>query len=709
MPNVLERDEQIALGVTPPPPKEKETAPQSKIRKLAVLESGIYRRRIKLNEADHKRVVDLLSDCVREWDSNTSQLRRKLLKYNMRLEGISSPKNDPWPGACSLMVPLIEIHIVGLHSLISATMLDNDPLWFVKEMVPPTAANQEEVDPNIEWFLNYKSKVELAIDDALSEAFYNALSTPLGIACLDWVEEKAKEFRVEAYESVEEFQQDYSSPEEAGISEKQYTSYIQDLIAGKQVQVKVEEEVVRFRGARLRIVELKDFVRVPVDGPNLDYDVFVGDIFRQRANHFRVGANCDWFDKDEVEKMLKQTDGPEGLDIISQQQNRLEGISTTTIRKSDEFMPVRGNLRIDLNDDGEEEMYHVVFHPKSKALLRIEDYPYWHNRMNYIPFRVRRKSGRLLGRCVTDMLWDLNEEADTQHHLRIDSRAITTVPSFKKLTSETNIDFARKDQHFYPGVVFTVNSKDGLTQLEVKQTDMGSSMQEEQTLFQLAEWLIGNSPSLRSGTPQTRDPRASGRKAQLQLQQSNVRVDDYIKQLMPSVNEVGSQVLELYYQFAPDAVIPYAQYSPESGQWLKHEIQRVKLRSKAMHVKVARTSVMDNPDAVMQRALVNYQLWSREPLIGGNIQRRHELVKRTLFAEREKDITKLLPPLQQILQEMNQAKRQALTDSAAAQLGQAVGEKTNQGDSKDKKDLQMKQGTPEMTPQTLQKKGVGPA
>lgn len=702
---VLSPEEQIALGVTPPAPKEQEADPKTKITRLATIDTGIYRRRLKLKEDDKKRVVDLLYDCWREWDTNTALLRSKLLRYNNRLEGISSPRTDPWPGACSLMVPLIEIHIVGLHSLITATMLDNDPIWFVKEMVPPTASGGEEVDPNVEWFLNFKSKVELSLDQGLSEAYYNALATPLAVGVMDWVEEKAKEFRVDVYDKMEEFEADFPSPEEAGCSPAKYTEYLTDLSQGKQVQVKIEEERVRYRGPRLRIVELKDLVRVPVDAPSLDYTVLHGDMFRQRANYFHKGANRDWLDKDEVQKMLDAGGETTAMDKVSQQQNRNEGLSSTPIRKPDEFYCLRGNLCIDLDGDDEEEMYHVLFHPKSKALLRIEPYPYWHNRVNYVPFKIRNRSNRLLGRCVTDMLWDINEEADTQHHLRIDSRAITTVPSFKRKLTETTVDFARKDQRFFPGVVFALQSMDGFQQLEIKQTDMGQSQQEEQTLFQLAVWLVGNDPGLRSGTPQVKDPRASGKKTQQQLQQSNVRVDDYIRQLMGPTNEIGVQCLELYFQFAPQSVIPYAQYNQQTGQWMAKEIERVKLRNKAMHVKVARTSVMDNPDAVMQRALVNYQLWSQEPLIGGNMTRRHELVKRTLFAEREKDITKLLPPLEQIIQEMQQQKGQPGT--AQGDLHESLQNKTNNGKSDDKKNMGKRQGSPDVSTKSLGKKAPG--
>lgn len=699
----LSPEDQLSAGLVPPAPGEQELDPKTKVSKLPTLDHGIYRRRLKLSKDDEKLVSDLLEECYREWKNNTAQLNSKLRKYNNRLEGISSPKETPWPGACSLSIPLTEIHILSLHALVSATILDNDPVWFVKELIPSTT-NKEKVDPNIEWFLNYVAKVQLNLDTALSEVYYNAFQHPLAIAVLDWLEEIGREYQIEIYDTVEDFQGRFASAEEAGVSEETYRGFLEHILAGNQLQIKIEEDVVKYRGPHIRVVQLKDLVRAPVAAPNLEYTVFHGDQFRQRANWFRVKANHDWFDKTRVEKMLEGQGESNPIDDIAQQQNRIEGLSSTPVRKADEYDCVRGNLRIDLNKDGEEEFYHVVFHPKSKQLLRIEEYPYWHNRINYIVFKIRPRTSRLLGRCVTDMLWDINEEVDTQHQMRIDSRAITTVPSFKKQLGENAIDFSRKDQHFYPGVVFQVNKMENFQQLEIKQTDLGTSLQEEQNLYQVAEWLVGNSPSLRAGTPQSKDPRASGKKAQAQIQQSNIRVDDYIKELMPPTNEIGSQSLELYYQFSPKSVIPYAQYDQETGNWIKKEIARAKLRNRNMHVKVARTTMLDNPDQILQRAMVNYQIWSKEPMIGGNMQRRHELIRRTLFAQREKDPSKLLPSLEQMQQEMNQQIQQAQTDPATAQMHGNIQNKVGKAPDSEEKKNGMRQGGPDTSVGSIGKK-----
>ena len=77
----------------------------------------------------------LLRQGWEEWDANTSTLRSKLRRANDLMEGVKEPKNFPWPGSSNLHVPLIEIHITICHSVVAATMLDMDPIWFVKALI----------------------------------------------------------------------------------------------------------------------------------------------------------------------------------------------------------------------------------------------------------------------------------------------------------------------------------------------------------------------------------------------------------------------------------------------------------------------------------------------------------------------------------------------------------------------------------------------
>lgn len=703
----LSAEEQLRLGLVPPSKGDSDPESNIKTKKLAVLDSGNYRRQITLTPEELEEVRNLLSDCYQDWKRNSSFLQTKLLKYNNKLEGISQAKDQPWAGACTLSIPMPEMHVLSLHAVVTSTILDNDPVFFCRELRPGESEG-ESVDPNLEWFLTWVTKVQSKSDQVISECIMNAMATPLSFQCKDWVEQIEKEYRVDLYESIEEFQKDYPDADAAGVSDKTYEGYIKELLAEGKIAIRVEEDVVQYRGPSNRAIELKDFVIAPASSRSLRYSVFHGDQYRERGAYYSAGAARKWFNSDEVEKMLKSAGKTEAIDAISNQQDRIEGVSTSLAIRDKNARPydcVRGNLKWDRKHTGIEELYQVVFHPESKAVLRIEYYPYWHNRTNYIPYKMRTRTNRLQGRCLLDMLWDLSEETDTQHHLRIDSRAIATVPSFKKNISETNIDFSRKDQHFFPGVVFPISKMDNLMQLEIRQADMSSSLQEENLLFQIAVWLVGNDPAMRAGANANKDPRASGKKAMAQIQQSNVRVDAYIKEFVPSINESGKQDLELYYQFSPDSVIKFSMYDEETGNMIRREIQRNKLRNRNMHLNVARVTVADNPDAIMQRALVSLQLFGKEPMIGGVPQRRHELLKRTLFAMREKDPQKLLPPLKQIMAEAQQAQQQAAQDPAAAKMHENMQDKVGGGGSSDAKDSGMRQGGPDVSVGALGKKG----
>lgn len=711
-------EEQSRLSLIPPAPKEKEVEPHTKVTKLATLDHGSYRRLMTISDDEREQVCKVMKDCVADWKSGTSLLREKLRRYNDRIEGITAPKDFPWPNSSNLNIPITETHLLILHSVTRSTILDNDPIWFVKEMLP-SADDSEKVDPKIEWWLNYVAKRLLRLDLSLSEIFWNAYKDPLACAVMDWAEEIQKEYSVVDFDTVQEFQERFPDPDSAGCTPEAYNNHVAYLMSGKQLQLEVEEDVVKYRGPRIRVVECKDLVRSPVGAPTLEATVFHGDHYRERGQWYKQKSNRQWFYKPAVAKMLESGGKSGAIDDISQQQDRIEGISSSSTYKSDQFDCVRGNLRIALgkpkmDSEGnvtsypEEALYHVVYHPESNQLLRMERYPYWHNRINYIVFRIRRRSNRLLGRCVPEMLYDINEEINTQHNQRIDSRTITTVPSFKMQNQETGIDFSRKNQQFYPGVVFKLSNMKNFEQMAITQTDMSTTIQEEANLMQIAERLSG-AVADRSGAGQQKDPRAPAKKVAMQIQQSNVRIDDYLKELSFPTNEVGAQTLELFFQFSPTSILKFAMYDKDSMQWAQDQIKRSQLRNRNLSVEVARVSVLDNPDSVLQRAFVDYQIWSKEPLIGGNLKRRHELVRQTLFAERKKDIPKLLPNLETTLKEMEEQSKMADKNAPKShqQLHKNITGDTSEGDEEDDNNG-MRQGGPDISVSTLGKNGNKP-
>lgn len=695
---MLTVEQENSIGLVPPAPGKKEIPPETKVIKLKRMDHGNSRRLMVLSEAEKKLVKECLRDVYKEWKANTRLQNQKIRRNTDRLEGISAPKNFPWPDSSNLNIPYTEIQILVASDITSATMIESDPMYFIREQIPQRKDRPEEhVDPKIEHWLNWVFKEQLSLDDELRLTTMLAFRDPLSLAVLDWVEDTPKEYRVQTFDNAEDFQGVFPDAESAGVPQDVYDGWLGQLgIAHEALDLEIEERVVRYRGPKIRVVELKDFVRVPVSCPDLKYTQFHGDQFRERKGYFKSRAKLKWFYEDETKALLSAPAKNNAIDDISQQLDVIEGISSNR-QTSDEYDCIRGNLKIDLNDDGEEELYHVVYNPENDKLLRMERFPYWHNRSNYIPFRIRRKPNRLLGRCFMDMLYDINEEINTQHNQRIDSRTITTVPSFKINANETDLLglLDKKGFGFYPGCRFVLTNVNNMQQLETK-VDFQGTLQEEQNLMQIGELLTGTGAGGARANPQ-RDPRASGKKVQQLIGQSNQRIDGYIRELRPSYKEVASQVLELYYQFSPDTVISYSSYDESTDAWIRNEIQRTALRNKNMTIEVARTTVMDNPDTMLQRALTDYQIWKDEPLVGGNLLRRWELVRDTMFAEKKKNIPKLLPPLKQIIEEMQ--KQDSLAQGGPSHQGllESVGGKSPDENEPDGK----RQGSPDFSPQKL--------
>lgn len=646
---ILSREESLLLGVTPPPVGDAPLPTETSLKKMKK-GPNLYRRREILTEQQTDDIKKVLDQVFNEWQINTQLLRNKLRKSNDLMEGIKDPKDFPWEDSSNLHIPIIEIHITILHSVCSSTMLDNDPVWYVKirrDTVP------EGVDTEIESFLNSVCKIELKIDSVISDIYWAAYRDGTAIGDLDWVEEYDTQFDILNFTDPESFIEQFPTPLSAGVTSKAYNDMIGQIINDGQLQIKVEQYINTYRGPRLRQVELKDFVMVPTSSPSMDYAMFVGDMFTQRTDFFKRMVKQQWFDEIETKKMLIQSGLTSAPDEGSRAQDRIEGISRTRQGKPDEYWCLQGILKYNLssNELEPERKYLVWYEPKSKALLRFECYPYIHNRVKYIPWRFKKRPNRFNGQSIYDQLGDINQEIDTQHNQRVDSRTISTVPSFLKVEN-FEFDPTRKNQRFYPGCSFKVSSFNQFKQLEIKQTDMGQSMQEEQNLMYLAELRTGAS-SLRGGQGLKSDPRAPFKKIQAQLQQSDIRVDDHMRELRIGTAEVGLQILELYYQFAPD-IITFFKQDPDTKQFIKQQIQRQKLRARDLFLEVARTSVNDNPDQLFQRELTLYQLLSNEPLIGQNMMRRRELLVRVLTAMRERNIYKLIPTVEDMLKELQQ-------------------------------------------------------
>ena len=298
-------DDEKELGLVGPAPGLPEIDPETKVR-LADVDPKKVRVLMKLTPDQMVRVKRVMKDAVTEWRANTRLQNNKLLTAIDRMDGISAAKDYPWPNSSNLNIPYTEIQILIATDIVSATTLEAEPAFFIRELLPARKGMPEEsVDPKMEWWLNWVFKKQLNLDESARMGILLAFRDPIGVTVLDWVEEYPKEYSTQIFESVEALQKRFPDADSAGVSQDTYDRWMGMVgIEHKSIALEIEERVVRYRGPKSREVELKDFVRYPVNSKSLEYTIFHGDQYRERKPYFRSAMKKDWFYKTETQELL---------------------------------------------------------------------------------------------------------------------------------------------------------------------------------------------------------------------------------------------------------------------------------------------------------------------------------------------------------------------------------------------------------------------
>lgn len=622
----------------------------------------LFFRRVKLDADQRLRIEQDLDRLYKDAIETRGDLDQLLAHWNDMAEGIAQPKDFPWQDSSNLFVPITEIHLNNLHAQARQTMLKADQLCYVKQVGFKGSADSAA---KAEKFLNYKIAQEIPLVDRLNQLTWATFRDGTGIAQIQWVNKKEKIAKIVDFQNAQEFVATFQDAEEAGMTEKQYARVLDKLNGGKPVALVIEKNEIIYRGPSVTAVQLSDFIMAPMTSVRTDTARLVGKRFEMMESDLMM-AEEQW-GWGEMERVLRRSQT--GLqDLSTTLKDAIEGI----YRKQTEhgaYVLADGIHRIDLDGDGIAEKYLFVFHPETKALMDYRYYPYVHGRDCFVPVRAKKRPNRFLGRGICQMLDDLNSEINTQHNQRIDSRTITTVPSFKALNSAKGalgFDPTRPQTRFKPGGIMWLNSMGDVEQFKLAQTDMGETLQEESTLFSLADQLTGSS-QLRSGKETKADPRAPAAKVNMLLNQSNIRMDDYFEEMAGSaidnegMNAILTQILELYYQFhdpeldqIPEMKDANTAVAGPNGQPQPVQISRKDLEVRGkLKVMLAKTSSAMNPDSVYIKFMQIFSMLHDDPMVGGNPKGHLVLLKNLLSYARVENPDQYLPDedaQQQLLQ-----------------------------------------------------------
>lgn len=672
--------------------KELAVDTQEPAKKAPPVESAmeLYRARmgklLDLTPAQRTRLTTFLENNLDGWEKDTAVLHARLRDDNDLVEGVVEDSSFPWEGASIVHVPVTEMYMEVYHSILRRSILGAGIVWVA------TTDNSDEMlmeaTDEVADMMNDKAMNEWNVEHALEGVMWTTCRDGLGIIQVSWVEQYEEASDVLLIDNLDEFLAEFPDPESAGISEAEYQELAEKAASATQdqpLEVPIKFQKLKYFGNRCDIVELVDFVTFPATVQDIKHESCRGYGKRYYERNAVIKAKGEGenplYYADAVKKVL-EADKSSVSNELTVAQDQVEGLGRSTRSEKQLFeMAVKFSL-----DEGDpERQYLVTFYKEDKVVLAAKAYPYRVD--NVALFRVSKRANRMIGRSIPNKTRDINDEIDTMHRQRVNSRTITHVPSFIGDSSKKK-EFLQEnpDQTFFPGVKWWIPGgaeSRAIDQFKVQPVDLGDSMAEENNDMRLLDLFLGAAVALLSGQTAPGDPNAPGNKTNAMIGQSNLRMDDPLSEFRHGVNELGDICLSHLYQFGP-AVLDYMSRTEgaEEAKTLYKKVLRTGIK-----MKMAGVTITQNPETEMAQGFMLFQQLMAWPVFQNNAQGQTELVRDTLRKGRVQRWQKYVPTVEEV-QEMQVAmqaeamKRVEMEKMAMAQQAQQEEVKNRIGQAK---------------------------
>ena len=623
--------------------------------------------RLKLTEDEHADLaqrLDTILDAIKtardegEYDAN----------WDLWEDLYFGVTQDRPAGQSNVHVPIAQEVVDTALAVVDQALFTVRPWLQVQPREPMDVATAKRK----EQFLDYANTVEMLAKEKLDPVLWEAGALGTGIEYLPWLRETDRIRDEETYDGtkfadMERFVQRY--PE----ANTKHPEVVAKLKKGETVTLTVEYDEASQDAPEPTFVSLRDWlVRPAAKWHKLKRERFVGHRFPLRYAQIEELTKDGYYD-DRLQRLAtqRQDDGTFKDDPMFR--DKTYEIST-------------GILRWKRQGDARERRYLVDYEQDSRTVLRILHYPYWHNRVNYIPWYFHRSRRSIYGISLIQKVESSQFEANAAHNLVLDHLSFS-LPMYKARKG-TEATFNPMRDGMYAGKVWYFdNPESDATQF---QTPLNSAvtvaLNIEDRAARHAELASGASQNL-SGLESARDPKAPGNKTAILVQQAHTRIGKYLSTLGWSLSEHGFQACELYYQFCPEGK-QFRIQGPE-GVPVFETISRPELRLRADYTPTGSTASL-NPDKTKQEVIEMGGQLLKSPDVAASALKRWAIVEMMLDVAGDvwaKQKAKVLPTSEEIkiLRDEErmalQQKRLTLSGAAGAstqpQNGAAPGAVTN--------------------------------
>ncbi len=378
--------------------------------------------------------------------------------------------------------------------------------------------------------LDYRLRTLTKFEEWISPVYRQAAIQGTAFTKVPLHEEKDDRVIVKTYkgdEGAEKYKWDFRNK-----PKKYDDNEVKTLQDGGTVTKAVSEAVTTFYGPKPYRVKIEDlFIRPSLF--NIRDNRVIAERMRFNWSEIQKRARVGFYDKKAVETLKEQ----KGKHYRREDYTFYECI-----------------LHTDLEKEGLYRRYIITLEDSTREIVRAIHYPYEHGKIHYIPWRIILNDDSVYGDSLIDRIADENAIMDNLWNSSLDLAALRANPPKQISDMSARV----KETKWGPGAIY--KTPRGLDTL--KMLTMDPFQLDSQRLIHIAQRMGEQSSGISagmSGKENPLDPRAPAAKTAMLLREGNIRVEDYVLELLKSVSELAEQVEKLDLQYEPEREI-YTKY-----------------------------------------------------------------------------------------------------------------------------------------------------
>ena len=590
---------------------------------------------LKLKKSSREELALSLYDGLQQTKSQRAIRDQTLDYWNDMVEMNVAPRDEPWPNAKSLCVPIVAMMMEQVDGRLANTVYV-PRLYVVNALSPDAADSVHEVENwyNDEfrrrrWILEHLDGQMLALRDGVS--YMEVL----------W---------------------------EHRVTERNVI--VRDMWTGKKEVQKAK--FVEYHGVKLCPVEARDLFLVPATARNPDSAESVyRALYLSESDLWEMVAS-ETFDKEAVEEVIAlHSTGRNDLASDDAGTATYEQGGTLQVGDTGSYAPENeegesmgqaGIFKVwrvhtkkyDLDDDDYFEENVLFLYDQQPIYMGGGPYEYWHGKRPFPRCTPMPRPLRNDGFSIPERLRGYQEEANARSNQRGDAMDIKLSPPMYRVRNASPVD---KDMAFGPSAMWDVDHKDDIGIIDLGSIDP-SSWQDEAQSYRYAAVMAGiEAPTM----PISGSSKIPTKQQQANQIATNVRLDRMALQIRLWMEDILWQVHQLNLQYGDDEQendlngtgIVTLSTDPHTGKVKQHQISYAALAREYVFGVAGANGALDQ-DSERKDALQLYAMLLQNPLIQGNLKKIHAVTSHTLNKFNLPDITRFIGTIEEAQQQQEQ-------------------------------------------------------